>query len=132
VPGTVRIATTVLFRVFGKGLIAAEVMELQNIVRKAHQCPFAAYFVDAAQENLTEPARLLNLSEHRFNNRLARCLNRFSCFGLQLASHTIDTARSFRQRPAAAGLFVFSVLLPLGSDVSNNAAFRVLVRIQLL
>jgi hypothetical protein len=39
--------------------------ELQDVVGEADEAPFGGDLLDAAQEELTEAARLLDLPEHR-------------------------------------------------------------------
>ena len=43
-------------------------------MRGADERPFAAHLVDAAQQELTEAARLLDLSEHRLGQLLAQAI----------------------------------------------------------
>ena len=68
--------------IFAPYLLVAEPVKLQNIVSQAHQRPLAAHFFNASQQKLTESARLLDLSEHGFDDRLARRINGFPGFGL--------------------------------------------------
>ena len=46
-------------------------MELQDVVRHTHQGPFAPYFVSPPQQELPEALPVLDLSEHRLDDRLA-------------------------------------------------------------
>ena len=45
--------------------------ELQDIVGEADEAPLVGDLLDAAQEKLTEAARLLDLSEHRLGQLLS-------------------------------------------------------------
>jgi len=73
-------------------------MQFQNVVCQADQRPFAPYFVDTPQQKLPEPARLLDLPEHWFHNRLSRCIHRFANLRFQFAPHPIYAGSAFRQR----------------------------------
>src|SRR5712691_6732809 len=57
-------------------------VHLQNVVGETHQGPFGPYLVDAPQQKLPESARLLDLAEHRFYNRLAGGRRRFARLGV--------------------------------------------------
>jgi hypothetical protein len=45
--------------------------ELQDVVGEADEAPFGGDVLDAAQEELAEAARLLDLSEHRLRQLLS-------------------------------------------------------------
>src|SRR6266849_4853123 len=70
-------------------LLIAEPVHLQDVMREAYEGPLGAHLVATTQQKLPESARLFDLPEHRFHNRLAGRVDRFARLGLQLASHTI-------------------------------------------
>src|ERR1700678_4437953 len=80
----------------------AHPIQFQNVVSEAHQGPFALHFGQPSKREPSEPAGLLDLSEHWFHNRFASCINGRPEFGLQLPAHAINARRSFGKRTARA------------------------------
>src|SRR6266849_4791687 len=58
------------------GHSSAESVQLQNVVRRADQRPLALDLGQPAQQELPEATRLLNLSNHGFDDRFARRVDR--------------------------------------------------------
>src|SRR5712691_11648684 len=73
-------------------------VHLQNVVGETHQGPFGPYLVDAPQQKLPESARLLDLAEHRFYNRLAAAYA-----ALPALVFSLRRMRSTRVAPSGSG-----------------------------
>jgi hypothetical protein len=58
----------------------AEAMELENVVRRADQRPFALDRLQSVQEELSEAPGLFDLLNYRFDDRLARRIDGFGGF----------------------------------------------------
>ena len=58
--------------------------QLEQVADRAHQSPLTADILLAAQAEAVEAASLLDLSEDRFNDRLAHLIDRASGLGSQL------------------------------------------------
>src|SRR5258708_8754143 len=111
-------------------LLVTEAVALENVMRQAHQCPFASHLVDAPQQKLPEPACLFDLTEDRFHDRLARRVYGFSRFGFQLPPHAVHPRRPLRQRPLGTGFTILVMLLSLRGDISFYALLRLPRRFQ--
>ena len=92
-------------------LSITKAIHLQNVVRRAHQCPLAAYLFKSTQEKLSESPRPFDLSKDRFHNALPRCIYGRSRLRLELAPHFIHPRDTLREWPAFAGLRLISVFL---------------------
>src|SRR5580693_811875 len=58
----------------------AEAIQLENVVRRADQRPFALYLLESAQQELPEATGLLDLANDRFDDASAsRCTRRWAC-----------------------------------------------------
>src|ERR1035437_471504 len=68
--------------------------QLQQVADRAHQSPLVAKILLAAQAEAAEAASLLDLSEDRFNDRLAHLVDRASGLGPQLMSHLFPWSRT--------------------------------------
>src|ERR1035441_6657567 len=68
--------------------------QLQQVADRAHQSPLPADILLAAQAEAAEAASLLDLSEDRFNDRLAHLVDRASGLGPQLMSHLFPWSRT--------------------------------------
>lgn len=76
----------------------AQHVDFQHIVSQAHESPLALHLLQPAQEELPEPARMLCLSEHRFDDRLAPAGHVLPRLGLQFSAHPIRQRCALRQR----------------------------------
>ena len=61
--------------------------QLQQIVNRADQAPFALRLLKTTQHELPEPSSLFYLAEDRFNDRLAQPIPTASAGSCQLGSH---------------------------------------------
>src|SRR5688572_22524033 len=50
----------------------AEAIQLENVVRRAHERPFPLHLLESAQQELPKAARLFDLADHRFDDRFPR------------------------------------------------------------
>src|SRR3954469_1784265 len=78
-------------------------IQLQNVVRRAHERPFALDLVQAPQEELAESSGLLDLAKHRLDDRLAHRVHGRPDLAVQLARHAVDPRRRLAQRAAGTG-----------------------------
>src|SRR5258708_20884899 len=69
------------------------VWELEKIVGGADDGPLGAHLVDAAHQELAEPACLLDLPEHRLGELLAQPVGAGMASGLDLRAHGLDSRR---------------------------------------
>src|ERR1700692_2846693 len=76
----------------------AEAIQLENVVRRAYQRPFALYLLESPQQELPEATGLLDLANDRFDDRFARRIDRRAGLGVQLAGHPVDDRRDLRQQ----------------------------------
>jgi hypothetical protein len=103
----------------------AEAIQLENVVRRAHQRPFPLHLLESTQQELPEAAGLLDLSNHRFHDPFAGGVDRGALFGEQLAGHPIDDRggrRQGRTRLVGSGLRLlrFSIVdAPVNLGYSN-------------
>src|SRR5439155_24324887 len=67
-----------------------EAIELENVVRRAHQRPFTLHLLESTQQELPETTSLLDLADHWFDDALARGIDRRAGLRVQLAGHPID------------------------------------------
>ena len=63
----------------------AEAVQLENVVRGAHQRPLGLHLRVAAQQEPTKATRLFDLSEHWFDHRFAGRVHRGPGLGVELA-----------------------------------------------
>src|SRR5277367_2267287 len=89
--------------------------QLQQVVNRADQAPFALRLVKATQHELPEPSSLFDLAEHRLNDRLAQPIPAAPPGPCQLSTH-----RSYAGTAgaAAAGGARFMMALAPGGDVA--------------
>ena len=111
----------------------AETIELENVVRRAYQRPFALHLLEATQQELPEATRLFDLSDHWFDDPFARGIDRCPSLRVQLAGHPIDDRGglwqgSRGQGPGRSPCFCFRVEMyasmvvsPIASLVSSRA-----------
>src|SRR4051794_3049191 len=64
-------------------------IQLQNVVRRAHQRPFALNLLQPPQQELPEAAGLLDLAKHRLDDGFARRVDGGAGRPVQLAGHAI-------------------------------------------
>ena len=64
--------------------------ELEHIVRGTDQCPFAAHLPHSAQQELSIATALLDLAEHRFDNRFAPRIQLAALRRAEGATHPIS------------------------------------------
>src|SRR4051812_36653179 len=95
----------------------AEAIQLENVVRRAHQRPFRLHLVEAAQEELSEAPRLLDLTKYRLDNSFARGIDRSADLRVQLARHAVDDRRGLGQPPARTWAGSLAMLLLPRRDV---------------
>src|SRR6266849_3953539 len=90
--------------------------ELGQVVGGADHCPFGLHFLDATQQELSEPSCLLDLSEYRLDDLLSESVSASPSRPLELGAHGLS------ERPADlpfdfGGVFGFS-----SCDVSVDTA----------
>src|SRR5215469_6700302 len=89
--------------------------ELQQVVNRTDQAPLALNVGEPSQQELPEPARLLDLSEDRFGQGLAKPVTAAPTRSRQLRAHGRD-ARAVRA--ASSQRVGITVPLSAGGDVS--------------
>src|SRR5688572_18421060 len=82
---------------------SAETIQLQNIVCRAHERPFPLHLLEPTQQELAEASRLLDLTNHRFDNRFAGGVDGCAGLRVQLAGHPVDARRVLRQGATRTG-----------------------------
>src|SRR5580765_8619119 len=85
-----RVASQVKPRVSRSGIAS---IQLQNVVCRTHERPFALYLLKAPQQELAEASGLLDLAKHRFDEGLAHGIHRRPDLAVQLAGHAVDPRR---------------------------------------
>src|ERR1700730_17275136 len=68
----------------------AEAIQLENVVRRAYQRPFALHLLESTQQELPEATGLLDLTNDRFDDRFACGIDSRARLGVQLAGHAGD------------------------------------------
>jgi len=106
-------------------------MQLQDVVSETHEGPFALHFDQTAKREPAESADLLDLPEHRFNDRLAPGIDGCTGFGLQLPAHAIDACRALGQRTARANGRRIRVFLAARCYIGVYLSFRFGLRFQI-
>src|ERR1700730_13876696 len=101
-----------------------EAIQLENVVRRADQGPFALDLLESPQQELPEATGLLDLTNHRFDDRFARGIDRRARLGVQLAGHPVDDRRGLRQRAARTGPRPFAMALLPRRDVRVDGPVR--------
>src|ERR1700674_5445815 len=101
-------------------------------MRQAQQRPLPFYFLFSAEQELTEPARLLDLPEHRLHYALARRVDGFAHLGLQFPFHPFHPGRALRQRTALRRQAMLAMLLLACRDEPLDLTLRFLGRLQVL
>src|SRR5712692_8237049 len=99
------------------GCSQAEAIELENVVGRAHERPFPLHLLEATQQELSEAARLLNLSNDRFDDSFAGGVDRRTRLRVQLAGHPVDDRRALRQRSPRTGSQALAMFLLPRRDV---------------
>ena len=74
-------------------------MQLQHIVRGAYQRPFGAHLFHAAQQELPEALRLLDLSEDRLDDGLAPRVDGSPALVISLRFILSTSVADFGMRP---------------------------------
>src|SRR4029450_13131488 len=109
-----------------------QAIQFEDVVRGAHQRPFALELRDAAQQELAKASRLLDLSQYRFDDRLASGVDRGARLRQELSRHPLDARGGLRQGPTRTGPRAFAVFLLARRDVrvdsSSGDRSQVLVR----
>ena len=90
--------------------------ELGEIVGGADQRPFCCHFLDAPQQELSEPPCLLDLSGRRFRDLLSQSVPASPSCALEFVPHGLC------QRPGDISLDVAGMLGASGRDVSADLA----------
>src|SRR5688500_8986587 len=80
----------------------AEAIQFEDVVGRAHKRPFALHLFESPQQKLSEAARLLDLSDDRFDDSFACRVGRGASLRLQLTSHPVDDRRGLRERASRA------------------------------
>src|SRR5918994_1989650 len=89
----------------------AEAIQLENVVRRAYQRPFALDLLESSQQELPEAPGLFDLPNHRFDDCLARRIDGRAGLRVELAGHPVDDRgarrqRSTRTRPRSLAMFL--------------------------
>src|SRR5512134_1024309 len=92
-------------------------VQLQNVVGRAHERPFTLHLLKPTQQKLSEASRLLDLPNHRFDDRLARRIHGRASLRVQLAGHPIDDRGGRRQGAARTGAGALAMFLLPRRDV---------------
>src|ERR1700722_9873314 len=74
-----------------------EAIQLENIVRRAHQRPFPLHLLESTQQELPEAAGVLDLPNHRFDDPFAGRIDRRAGLRVQLAGHPVDDRGRLRE-----------------------------------
>jgi len=90
--------------------------QLQQVVNRADQAPFALRLLDAAQHELAEPSSLFDLAEDRLNHRLAQPVTAAPAGSCQLGAHRRNP-RTLGEAASAGGARFMMALTP-GGDVA--------------
>src|ERR1700729_1194927 len=101
-----------------------EAIQLENVVRRADQRPFALYLFESPQQELPEATGLLDLTNHRFDDRFAPGINPRARLGVQLAGHPVDDRRGLRQGAVRTGPRPFAMALLPRRDVRVDGPGR--------
>src|SRR5487761_568975 len=92
--------------------------ELQQVVNRTDQAPLALNVGEPSQQELPEPARLLDLPEDRFGQGLAKTIAAAPARSCQLRTHPRDTCAV---RAAPSERIGIAVPLSAGGDVGIDA-----------
>src|SRR5437870_12382989 len=82
---------------------SVESIQLQNVVGRTHQRPFPLYLLDPTQQELPEASRLLDLPNHRFNDRFAHRVDGPAGLRVQLPGHRSTRVAVFGRGPRGQG-----------------------------
>src|SRR5687767_5260751 len=82
---------------------STQAIQLQNVMGRADQRPFASHLLDPAQQELPEAAGLFDLPQHRFDYGFTSGIDRRPDLGEQLARHAVDARCGARQRATRTG-----------------------------
>src|SRR5687767_10519575 len=77
-----------------------EPIQLENVVRCAHERPFALHLLASPQQELPKATGLFDLSDHGFDDAFARGIDGRAGLRVQLAGHPIDDRGGLRQGTA--------------------------------
>src|SRR5437899_1928112 len=102
----------------------AEAIQLQNVMRGAHERPFRLHVLEPTQEESPEAASLFNLSDDWFHHRLARRVDGRTGLRLELAVHPVNERRGLGQRPARTRARMLAMLLFARRDVGVDRGLR--------
>ena len=91
--------------------------DLQQVVRQAHQIPFALHRLQSAEQKLSEAAAVFDLAEGGFRDRFAVGLFGAACLGPQLAGHFLFRRQIFRRAAVRSGGGLLVMLQAAGGDV---------------
>ena len=89
----------------------AEAIQLENVVRRAHERPFTLHLLESTQQELPEAARLLDLADHGFDDAFAGGIDGRAGLRMQLARHAVDDRGVLRKgtvrtRPRPLAMFL--------------------------
>lgn len=97
-----------------------QAIELENVVRGAHERPFALDLVESPQQELPKSPRVFDLPDHRFDHRLPSGIDGGAVFRVQLARHPVDHTRRRRQRATRTRPRPLAMFLLARRDVRIN------------
>src|ERR1700693_486593 len=88
-----------------------EPIQLENVVRRAHQRPFTLHLLESPQQELSETTGVLDLPNDRFDDPFARGIDRRASLNMQLAGHPVEDRGGLRQwaartRPRPLAMFL--------------------------
>src|SRR6266536_2807598 len=98
----------------------AEAIQLENVVRRAHQRPFTLHLLESSQQELPEATGLFDLADHWFDDPFARGIHGRAGLRMQFAGHSIDDRGGLRQRSPGTGPRPIAMFLLPRRDVRVN------------
>src|SRR5207253_9405885 len=99
----------------------AQAIQLENIVCGAYQRPFTLHCLQSTQQELSEATRLLDLTNHRFDDPFARGIDRRASLRVQLTGHAVDDRGGLRARSARTRRWWLAMFLLPRRDVCVDA-----------
>src|SRR5919109_4515798 len=102
----------------------AETIQLENVVGGAHQRPFSLHLLEPAQQELPEAARVLDLSDDRFDEAFARRVGGSAGLREQLPRHAVDDRRVGGQRTSRTRAWPLAMFLLPCRDVRVDGRGR--------
>src|SRR5437660_5923257 len=78
----------------------AEAIQLENVVRRAHQRPFTLHLLESSQQELSEATGVFDLTDHWFDDPFARGIHGRTGLRVQFARHAVNDGGGLRQGTA--------------------------------